>query len=128
MVLHSSEDKGRTVVDALWLAARALYACAVQQAAGRSPTIPLYIGLAITLAAVVAYSAYVSKQITSLRQLQNNLIDRNRKDSLQLLRIQNELNSIGMSMRDMLDTDPLDQAQRYPLTAWDPQFQRMRGD
>ena len=58
----------------------------MQQSAGRSPTIPLYIGLVITLAAVVAYSAYVSKQITSLRQLQNNLIDRNRKDSLQLLR------------------------------------------
>jgi signal transduction histidine kinase len=31
-------------------------------------------------------------------------------------------------MRDMLDTDPLDQGQRYPLTAWEPQFQRMRGD
>jgi signal transduction histidine kinase len=82
----------------------------------------------ITLAAVVAYSVYVTRRIGSLRELQNNLIDRNRKDSLQLLRIQNELNSIGISMRDMLDTDPLDQGQRYPLTAWEPQFQRMRGD
>jgi signal transduction histidine kinase len=82
----------------------------------------------ITLAAVVAYSAYVTRRITGLRELQNNLIDRNRRDSLQLLRIQNELNSIGISMRDMLDTAPLDQGQRYQLTAWDPQFQRMRGD
>lgn len=100
----------------------------MRHAAGRSPTTPLYIGLVITLAAVVAYSAYVAKQITGLRHLQNNLIDRNRKDSLQLLRIQNELNSIGMAMRDMLDTDPLDQEQRYPLTAWQPQFERMRVD
>jgi signal transduction histidine kinase len=100
----------------------------VRQAAGRSPTTPLYIGLVITLAAVVAYSAYVTRQIVGLRALQNNLIDRNRKDSLQLLRIQNALNSIGMAMRDMLDTDPLDQEQRYPLTAWAPQFQRMRID
>jgi signal transduction histidine kinase len=100
----------------------------VRQAAGRSPTTPLYIGLVITLAVVVAYSAYVTRQIAGLRVLQNNLIDRNRKDSLQLLRIQNELNSIGMAMRDMLDTDPLDQEQRYPLTAWEPQFQRMRVD
>jgi signal transduction histidine kinase len=105
----------------------------VRHAAGRSPTTPLYIGLVITLAAVVAYSAYVAKQITGLRHLQNNLIDRNRKDSLQLLRIQNELNSIGMAMRDMLDTDPLDtdpldKEQRYPLTAWQPQFERMRTD
>lgn len=82
----------------------------------------------ITLAAVVAYSAYVTWRITGLRELQNNLIDRNRKDSLQLLRIQNELNSTGISMRDMLDTGTLDQGQNYPLTAWEPQFQRMRGD
>ncbi len=100
----------------------------MRQLAGRSPTIPLYVGLVITLAAVVAYSAYVTRRIASLRGLQNNLIDRNRKDSLQLLRIQNELNSIGMSMRDMIDTDLLDAVQRYPMTAWEPQFQRMRGD
>jgi len=95
---------------------------------GRSPATPLYVGLVITLAAVVAYSAYVTSRIGSLRRLQNDLIDRNRKDSLQLLRIQNELNSIGMAMRDMLDTAPLDQGQRYPLTAWRPQFERMRSD
>ncbi len=82
----------------------------------------------ITLVAVVAYSAYVTRRITGLRELQNNLIDRNRRDSLQLLRIQNELNSIGMSMRDMLDTELLENGQRYPLTAWQPQFQRMRVD
>lgn len=82
----------------------------------------------ITLAAVVAYSGYVTNRIGSLRRLQNDLIDRNRKDSLQLLRIQNELNSIGISMRDMLDTGALDQGQHYPLTAWQPQFERMRSD
>jgi signal transduction histidine kinase len=87
----------------------------------------------ITLAAVVGYSWYVTRRIGSLRELQSNLIDRNRRDSLQLLRIQNELNSIGIAMRDMLDTgqldtDSLNHEQPYPLTAWQPQFQRMRGD
>jgi len=82
----------------------------------------------ITLIAVVAYSFSVARGINSLRDLQRNLIDRNRRDSLQLLRIQNELNSIGMSMRDMLDVDPSDTEQKYPLTAWQPQFERMRGD
>jgi signal transduction histidine kinase len=82
----------------------------------------------ITLIAVVGYSFYVTRRIGSLRELQNNLIDRNRRDSLQLLRIQNELNSIGISMRDMLDVDPSDTGQKYPLTAWQPQFERMRGD
>lgn len=100
----------------------------MRQRLGRSPAVPLYLGLVITLAAVVAYSAYVTNRIGILRRLQNDLIDRNRKDSLQLLRIQNELNSIGISMRDMLDTGPLDQSQRYPLTAWRPQFERMRSD
>ncbi len=100
----------------------------MQHPQGRSPALPLYIGLVITLLAVVAYSAYVTHEIRGLREMQNNLINRNRKDSLQLLRIQNELNSIGMAMRDMLDTGPLEIGQKYPLTAWEPQFQRMRDD
>lgn len=95
---------------------------------GRSPTTPLYIGLVITLLAVVGYSWYVTGRMSSLRALQRNLIDRNRRDSLQLLRIQNELDSIGMSMRDMLDQNPDDSGRPYPLAAWRPQFQRMRVD
>ena len=55
--------------------------------------------------------------------MQNNLADRNRKDSLQLLRIQNELNSLALAMRDMVDND-----EPYPLTAWTAQFQRMKTD
>ena len=81
------------------------------------------LGLVITLAAVVTYSWYITRQIAGLRQLQSGLADRNRKDSLQLLRIQNDLNSLGLSMRDMLDGE-----QPYPLTAWAPQFQRLRAD
>ena len=80
-------------------------------------------GLIITLAAVVACSGYISWQISGLRELQNNLVDRNRRDSLQLLRIQNDLNTLALAMRDMLDNnDP------YPLTAWTAQFQRTRAD
>jgi signal transduction histidine kinase len=75
------------------------------------------------LAAVVAYSAYITRQISGLRELQNNLVDRNRKDSLQLLRIQNDLNSLALAMRDMLDND-----EPYPMTAWSAQFQRVRTD
>jgi signal transduction histidine kinase len=75
------------------------------------------------LAAVIAYSGYITRQISGLRDLQNNLVDRNRKDSLQLLRIQNDLNSLALAMRDMLDND-----EPYPLTAWSAQFQRVRND
>ena len=40
-----------------------------------------------------------------LRKLQTNLVDRNRKDSLQLLRIQNDLNLLAVAMRDMVSSD-----------------------
>jgi signal transduction histidine kinase len=91
--------------------------------ARQSPSTGLFLGLAITLLAVVAYASYITVQISGLRRLQNDLADRNRKDSLQLLRIQNDLNSLGLGMRDMLDND-----EPYPLTAWSAQFQRVRED
>ncbi len=89
----------------------------------RSPTAGLFLGLIVTLAAVIAYSGYITRQISGLRELQNNMVDRNRKDSLQLLRIQNDLNSLALAMRDMLEND-----EPYPLTAWSAQFQRVRTD
>lgn len=89
----------------------------------RSPAPALILGLVFTLAAVVAYSSYITVQIAGLRKLQNDLVDRNRRDSLQLLRIQNDLNSLALAMRDMVDND-----EPYPLTAWSAQFQRTRAD
>jgi len=97
----------------------------VQNAASsqRSPTNGLLLGLVITLAAVLAYASYITVQLSGLRRLQSEMVDRNRKDSLQLLRVQNDLNSIALAMRDMLDaTEP------YPLTAWTAQFERIHQD
>ena len=62
-----------------------LGACPARLAPERSPTLGLLLGLLITLSAVVAYSAYITWQVTGLRKLQTELVDRNRKDSLQLL-------------------------------------------
>ena len=90
---------------------------------GRSPTVRLVAGLAVTLTAVGLYSAYTIVQLHGLEELQANTIDRNRTDSLLLLRIQNNLNSLAIAMRDMLDgTEP------YPLTAWQAQCNRIRAD
>jgi signal transduction histidine kinase len=91
--------------------------------ADRSPTLGLILGLVITLAAVVTYSAYITHQISGLRELQRNLVDRNRKDSIQLLRIQNDLNTLGLSMRDMLSDES-----GFPVDAWANQFVRLRDD
>jgi signal transduction histidine kinase len=83
----------------------------------------LLVGLVITLAAILIDAGYMTRQISGLRVLQTDLADRSRKDSLQLLRIQNDLNSLGLAMRDMLDSDG-----PYPLTAWSAQFARIRVD
>src|SRR6202790_4560315 len=99
------------------------YPLFVPTTAQRSPTTGLLLGLIITLAAVVAYSFYITVQLAGLRKLQSEMVDRNRKDSLQLLRVQNDLNSIALAMRDMLDT-----TEPYPLTAWTAQFERIHQD
>ena len=89
----------------------------------RSPTNGLLLGLVITLAVVLAYASYITVQLAGLRKLQSEMVDRNRRDSLQLLRVQNDLNSIALAMRDMLDT-----TEPYPLTAWTAQFERIHQD
>ncbi len=75
------------------------------------------------MAAVGIFSINALHQIRGLEDLQTRTVDRNRKDSLQLLRIQNDLNGLGHAMRDMLDGD-----EPYPLAAWKPQFDRTRAD
>jgi signal transduction histidine kinase len=95
----------------------------VQRSPAPSPTPVLFLGLIITLVVVVTYSIYVERQIAGLRELQHDIADRNRKDSLELLRIQNDLNSLALAMRDMLDND-----EPYPLTAWSAQFDRIHTD
>ncbi len=88
-----------------------------------SPTRPLLIGLAITFAAVTVFSWYALLQIHGVRSLQTDSIDRNRKNSLQLVRIQSNLNSLGLAMRDMAEG-----SEPYPLEAWRTQFDRIRFD
>jgi signal transduction histidine kinase len=89
----------------------------------RPPTFRLLAGLAITLIAVGVYSAYTIVQLRSLEELQTTTIDRNRTDSLLLLRIQNALNTLALTMRDMVDSQ-----EPYSLDAWQPQFRHIRTD
>src|SRR5262245_34147944 len=89
----------------------------------RSPTLRLLAGLAVTLLAIALYAGYTVYQLRGLEDLQATIIDRNRADSLLLLRTQNNLNSLGLAMRDMLDG-----SEPYPLTAWQSQFRRIRTD
>src|SRR5215469_16331111 len=87
----------------------------------QSPTVRLLAGLFVILSAVALYSGYTVRQLYGLEHLQNTTIDRNRADSLLLLRIQNNLNGLALATRDMIEA-----SEPYPLTAWQAQFRRIR--
>ena len=89
----------------------------------QSPTGGLLIGLAVTLLAVALFSWHALTQVDGLRQLQTETIDRNRRDSLQLLRIQGNLHNLGLSMRDMVEG-----SSPYPIEAYRGEFDRVRFD
>lgn len=89
----------------------------------QSLSIRLFAGLVFSLVALAVYAGYTATQLSRLRNLQTGIIDRNRRDSLLLVRVQNDLNILGLAMRDMLDAKD-----GYPLTAWRAQFHRIHTD
>ncbi|MBI1355631.1 MAG: sensor histidine kinase [Acidobacteria bacterium] len=88
-----------------------------------NPTTRLLAGLGVISAAVALFSLYSLRQVDGLRALQLDAIDRNRRDSLQLLRIQNNLQNLALSMRDMTEG-----GSPYPLAAYRTEFDRARVD
>ena len=88
-----------------------------------SPWRPLALGVVVGVCTIAGIGAYTYTEIRRLRDEQTAISERNRKDSLQLLRIQNDLASLAGLMRDMVDgTEP------YPLAGWQPAFERVRED
>lgn len=88
-----------------------------------SPSPRLIAGLLVTLAMILAFCLYTIREIGELRDEQTRISERNRVDSLQLLRIQNNLSSLATSMREMADrTEP------YPMVSWRQTFDRLKAD
>ncbi|MBV8550559.1 MAG: sensor histidine kinase [Acidobacteriaceae bacterium] len=79
----------------------------------KSPTARLLLGLLITLVAIAAFSSYSLYEINSLRKLQTNIIDIDRHDSLLLIRIQNDVSTIGLRLRDMAQSPVTPSITRY---------------
>ena len=89
----------------------------------RPPWRTLAVGVAVGVCTIAGIGAYTYTEVRRLRDEQTAISERNRKDSLQLLRIQNDLASLAVLMRDMVDrTEP------YPLSGWQPAFERVRQD
>jgi signal transduction histidine kinase len=93
------------------------------RSARRSPAGTLAVGVGVALLAIAAAGAYTFNEIRRLRDDQTAISERNRKGSLQLLRIQNDLASLAVLMRDMMDG-----AEPYPLHQWQPAVDRVRRD
>ncbi|MGH9447444.1 MAG: hypothetical protein ACRD3O_17175, partial [Terriglobia bacterium] len=80
-----------------------------------SPSLRLWVGLCVILSVFIIFAVHSIRQIRWLEDFQMNVVQRNRKASIQLLRLENDANSLGISLRDMT----LKQAE-YPLSAWQP--------
>jgi len=78
-------------------------------------------GLLFTLVVICTYAAYTLRSVHRMRDMQTSIVERNRLASLQLIRIQNDLNALGLSLRDMLDG-----RDGYPAEAWRPALARIR--
>lgn len=83
-------------------------------------TLRLALGFLVALATLALFAAVALRQTATLQSLQREVIDRNRLDSLQLLRIQNTLNEIALTLRDMQEG-----SDGYPIPAFRPQADRL---
>ena len=73
-----------------------------------SPTRRLWLGLCVTLAIFVIFASYTIREIRWLQDFQVNVVQKNRKDSLQLLGLQDDTYQLAVSLRDMtLPGEPL---------------------
>ena len=88
-----------------------------------SPSTRLWIGLCIILSIFLIFVVYSSRQIRWLEDFQVNVVQKNRKASLQLLRLQNDAYLLAISLRDLALS-----RSRYPIHDWEPEFARLRND
>src|SRR5512134_2295820 len=83
----------------------------------------LALGLAVAVLVIVGFSLYAAREIRTLRDEQAATAERNRLDTLQIVRIQQNLSSVAGALRDMLGgTEP------HPMAAWANTFARLRID
>src|SRR2546428_14005341 len=85
-----------------------------------SPSARMWVGLCIILSIFVVFAAYTIHEIRWLEDYQVNVVQRNRKASLELLRLQSNAYLLAISLRDMTAARA-----RYPIHEWRPEFMRI---
>ncbi len=88
-----------------------------------SPSRRLWAGLCVILSAFVVFALYALHEIRWLEDFQVNVVEKNRKDSLQLLRLQNDAYLLAISLRDLTLGES-----KYPMADWRAAFDRLHSD
>jgi len=88
-----------------------------------SPSARLWLGLGVTLTVFLIFAGYTIGKIRWLEDFQVNVVQKNRKASLQLLRLQDDTYQLAVSLRDMTLPES-----RYPIFYWKGEFTRVRQD
>jgi signal transduction histidine kinase len=88
-----------------------------------SPSARLWLGLGVTLTVFLIFAVYTIREIRWLEDFQVNVVQKNRKASLQLLRLQDDTYQLAVSLRDMTLPES-----RYPIFYWKGEFTRVRQD
>ncbi|MDE3180090.1 MAG: sensor histidine kinase [Acidobacteriota bacterium] len=87
-----------------------------------SPSLRLWAGLCVILSIFVVFAVYSIRQIRWLEDFQMNVVQRNRRASIVLLRLQDDNHQLGLLLRDMM------LKQEYPLVDLRATFSRLHGD
>ncbi len=88
-----------------------------------SPTFRLGLGLCVILSAFVIFAIYTTHQVRWLEDFQTNVVARNRRASLQLLRLQNDAYLLALSLHDLALASGA-----YPIRDSQPEFTRLESD
>ena len=88
-----------------------------------SPSVRLLVGLCVVLSIFIVFAVYTIHEIRWLEDYQVNVVQKNRKASLELLRLQNDAYLLAISLRDMTAARA-----RYPIHEWRLEFVRIRRD
>ncbi|MGH9396231.1 MAG: sensor histidine kinase [Terriglobia bacterium] len=88
-----------------------------------SPSARLWMGLCIILSIFIVFAVYSIHQIRWLENYQMNVVQRNRRASIVLSRLQDNIHQLGILLRDMT----LKEAQ-HPVLDWQATFNRLHGD
>ncbi|MGE5326531.1 MAG: ATP-binding protein [Deltaproteobacteria bacterium] len=88
-----------------------------------SPTKRLWFGMGVILAIFLGFAIYTTYEVRWLESFQANVVQQNRKASLQLLRLQDDAYLLAISIRDMVYSKD-----RYPIRDRRAEFSRLRED